>query len=104
MPLPKEIFPGSDLLDDINSQCLIVNGNALHYSFNHGGNLVINQKLRITEGHSKLKHAHSVNQIGSSERGEKGSNRLLVARLGIGEFGIPLRAGDITRQPVKVGE
>lgn len=104
MPLSQEIFPGSDIFDNINSQCLIVYGNALHYTFNHGSNLIVDKELSEAECHSKLKHAHAVNQVGSGQGRQQCGDGLFMTGLSIRKLGVTLGTCHIAGKSVEVGQ
>ena len=65
------------------------------------GELVVHDELAEVEGHARLDHPQTVDEVGACQRRHQAGQGLLVATLGIDHLGVALRTGDPAGQQVE---
>ena len=100
----EEVAERTDGGDVVHRQRLVVDAHAADDMLDHARDLVVDDQLRVIEGDARLDHSQAVDQVGPCQRCHEGREGLLVTGLRVTELGVPLRTGDVARQPVAAGE
>jgi hypothetical protein len=88
--MADEVSKGSYLVDNIHCQSLVRDRNSRHHMLNHPCKFVIHHELSPIHGHPHIEHAQAVNEIGACQCRQQGGEGLLMTRLGVRNFAVPL--------------
>ena len=102
--MADEVSKGSYLVDDIHCQSLVCDWNSLHHMLNHPCKFIIHDQLRPVESHPHVEHAQAVDDIGACQCRQQGSQGLLMTRLGVRKFAVPLSTRHPARELVALGQ